>query len=374
MVSPPYDVLSANDRSRLANLSPFNVVHIDCPLEEDGPDRYIQAGATIRQWVDQGILVLDQMPTLTIYRMRFVDGQGRSRESVGVLGAMEVADEGSDSVLPHERTTPKAKSDRLDLTRATRTNLSPVWGLSPAKGLTDLLSELGTEIGRCIDDNGVVHIVEVIEDQSRIAEVEYLLATAPVVIADGHHRYAISRTFRDEERQGKKSPGAEYTLTYIAELIEEQLNVAAIHRLYCGITAANLQTTLAQYFDVSDAGEVTGATLVEMELQGALCLVRPDGTGAYLSPKTDKFDGIRDLDGARLEHALAATTHEVGYQHGVDEVLGELRSARASAAVLIRPVTVKEIQRTADEHLLMPPKSTFFTPKLLTGLVFRPID
>ena len=374
VVSPPYDVLSPEDRARFAAKSANNVVIIDCPLESDGEGRYEQAANTMQAWERDGVLVRDPSPTFTIYRMKFTDAQGRERETVGVLGAMEVCEEGADSVLPHERTTPKAKSDRLDLTRATRANLSPVWGLSLSGGLSRLLAERGTEVGRVTDENGVQHIVEVVDDVARIAEIEYLMATAPTVIADGHHRYAISRTFRDEERNGRKSPDAEFTLTYVAELNEDQLNVAAIHRLYNRVDAAGLLGALSSHFDTQPAGKVSDSTLTKMEEKGALCLVTPDGEGTFLIAKPGAFDNVRNLDGAKLEHALANTAHDLTYQHGVEEVLHELRSGRASVAVLINPVTVAEIQRTADEHLLMPPKSTFFTPKLLTGLVFRPLD
>jgi ABC-type amino acid transport substrate-binding protein len=110
-----------------------------------------------------------------------------------------------------------------------------------------------------------------------------------------------------------------------------------------------------------------------MSDQGVLCLVHSDGSGTFLRPRPDAFAEVRDLDSARLEHALAAVTHEVRYQHGAANVLEAVRSGRADAGVLIRPVGIAEIRRTADEGLLMPPKSTFFTPKLRTGLVLRPL-
>jgi hypothetical protein len=110
-----------------------------------------------------------------------------------------------------------------------------------------------------------------------------------------------------------------------------------------------------------------------MAAQGTLCLVHPDGSGTFLRPKDDAFGDVRDLDSARLERALVGVEHDVRYQHGVANVLEAVRSGAASTAVLIRPVGIAEIRRTADEGLLMPPKSTFFTPKLRTGLVVRPL-
>ena len=107
--------------------------------------------------------------------------------------------------------------------------------------------------------------------------------------------------------------------------------------------------------------------------RGALCLVHPDGTGTWLTPKPEAFEGVRDLDGALLEHALRDVDVDVSYQHGVANVVDLVASGAVDAGVLIRPTGIAEIRRTADEGLLMPPKSTFFTPKLRTGLVIRPL-
>jgi uncharacterized protein (DUF1015 family) len=308
--------------------------------------------------------------------MSFVDSLGTQRSTVGVIGALEVVDEGSGGVLPHERTTAKAKTDRLDLTRATDTNMSPVWGLSLAAGLSAKLLTAGEPCGSLTDLDGVTHSVERVSDPKRITDISACISAHPVVIADGHHRYAISRTFRDEVRQrtNRNDTAAELTLTYINELVEDQLSVAAIHRLYSGITVINLRTALSASFDIEDAGVLSNATLLQMNERGALCLLLADRTIAWLKPRPDAFIGVRQLDSALLEHALATTPHTVGYQHGIDEVYRELAANNATAAILIRPVSVSEIRRTATEGLLMPPKSTFFTPKLRTGLVMRPLN
>jgi hypothetical protein len=111
-----------------------------------------------------------------------------------------------------------------------------------------------------------------------------------------------------------------------------------------------------------------------MSERGSLCMVDGSGAGWWLTPKTDAFPGLRDLDSDRLEAALRTVNHEVAYQHGFDEVIAQLNAGHAQVAVFIRPTSIAEIRRTADERLLMPPKSTFFTPKLRTGLVIRPLD
>ena len=370
--SPPYDVLSDADRLALATPHANNIVLIDMPVSATG-NAYEHAATVLKQWMSDGVMVRDETPSFTLYRMRFTDSTGKPRNVVGVIGALEVVDEGAGGVLPHERTTPKAKTDRLELTRATDANLSPVWGLSLAAGLSTLLTEPAELLGELTDDLGVVHSVERVTDDARIAAISAAIAAHPVVIADGHHRYAISRTYRDEtrERTNSTTTGAELTLTYINELIDEQLSVAAIHRLYEGITYKQLAAALSPFFTINDADPVGETTLSQMNERGSLCLVAKTGRTHWLTPIAEKFAGIRNLDSAYLEHALSSVQHEVRYQHGVSEVQRELQTSDATAAILIRPVSVAEIQRTANEGLLMPPKSTFFTPKLRTGFVLR---
>ena len=376
LIAPPYDVLSADDVAGLGARSDHNIVHVDVPAARPGQpsaDKYANAATILRSWIDDGVMALDGEPSFTIYRMRFTDATGADRDLVGVLGGLEVVDQGAGGVLPHERTTPKASTDRLDLTRATKANLSPVWGLSLAPGLTDLLREPAEVVGEVTVD-GVTHVVERVTDPERVTAIRDHIAPHDVLIADGHHRYGISRTYRDEVRAetgGNDSP-AELTLTFVGELIAEQLSVEAIHRLYTGITAEDLAATLAASFEFEPIDDPTPVTLGAMERDGFLVFIGPDGA-QRMTPKPNAFEDVRALDGAYLEHALAGSPAEVTYQHGLDEVLKAVGGGEAAAAVLIRPVSVAEIERTAREGVLMPPKSTFFTPKLRTGFVIRPL-
>ncbi len=380
VIAPPYDVLSDADVDALQAGSAENITYVDVPRGD--AERYDRAAELFAQWQRDGVLVADHEPSFTIYRMRFTDASGTRRDIAGVLGGLEVVDEGTGGVLPHERTTPKASTDRLDLTRATGANLSPVWGLSLAAGLTRLLTEPGEPIARVVEGEpavgGVEHVVERVSDPDRIAAISALVAGDDVLIADGHHRYAISRTYRDEVRAatGRDDTPAELTLAFVNELMAEQLSVAAIHRLYSGVDLAALRSTLAAAFELAPTGPPTAATLAAMETDGFLVLLGRDPDGGVvaetLTPRPGVFDAVRSLDGAWLETALADSPATVSYQHGLAEVLDAVTSGAAEAAVLIRPVGVAEIERTAREGLLMPPKSTFFTPKLKTGLVIRP--
>lgn len=370
--APPYDVFDEARREEYATQNNRNIVLIDYPIESEGDRRYVDAADRLDKWKTENTLHVDEEPSLSIYRMTFIDDTGTNRTTCGVIGALEVVDEGAPGVLPHERTTPKAKTDRLDLTRATRTNMSPVWGLSLAKGLTRSLSTPAQIVATCIDEEGVHHQMERVTDPTRIAEITRIVSSQPVLIADGHHRYAISRTYRDEQRVSGHLIDAELTMTYVSELIQEQLSVAAIHRLY-SLSALELISALTPHYDTAPADAVNNETLMQMQDKQALCLVDKNGEGTFLIPRRDTFSGIRDMDSARLEHALANTPHEISYQHGVHEVLRAVTTNAVGCAVLIRPVSLVEIRRTADTGELMPPKSTFFTPKLRTGLVMRPL-
>ena len=373
LTSAPYDVFDEDQRAKYAATDSHNIVLLDYPIDADGPGRYKLSADRLNEWRKNGHIVSDSSATFSIYRMTFTDEGGTERTTVGVIGALEVVDEGAGGVLPHERTTPKAKTDRLDLTIATHANLSPVWGLSLTSGLTAALNEPGEVVAQCTDEEGVHHVLERVSDPARIATISRLVSENPVLIADGHHRYAISRTFRDQSRTPGNPPGAELTMTYVAELVQQQLSVAAIHRLY-DIDNAALLSVLAFHYDTADAGKVGSQTISEMDSRGSLCLVSPDGTGTFLTPRSDTFVGVRDMDSARLEHALRNTEHSVTYQHGVTEVVNKLGSGIAASAILIRPVSLAEIRRTADTGELMPPKSTFFTPKLRTGMVMRDLN
>ena len=371
--APPYDVLSDDDRQQLATQSVHNIVHVDLPVAAPPSDAYANASLLLQSWISDGVLQRDEQPSLTLYRTSFTDATGKNRNIVGVIGALEVVDEGAGGVLPHEQTTPKAKTDRLDLTRATDANLSPVWGLSTKIGLSALLTEPGVPVGSVIDTEGVIHTVEKIVDEIRIQAICDAVSSSPVVIADGHHRYAISRSFRDEvrARTQSKDTGAELTLTYINELVEEQLSVAAIHRFYNGASSDDLRAALSQFYTFEATTSVDDKTLQEMNKRGSLVFIDDRLSVSWMTPKPGAFDSIRALDSARLEYALAGVDHTVGYQHGATEVQQLVKGGTATAAILIRPVSVDEIKRTANEGLLMPPKSTFFTPKLRTGLVIR---
>jgi uncharacterized protein (DUF1015 family) len=371
VISPPYDVIDDAQRAELAGRDPHNAVHLDVPAADGGRDRYAVARDLLAAWRREGVLVTDDRPSFTVYRLAYTDDAGVDRHTTGVIGALELAPPGRD-ILPHEHTTPKARSDRLDLMRATRANTSAIWGLSLAKGLTDLLPT-GTEPTATVDDGeGVVHSVWVVDDPATCAAVSEAVAEVPVVIADGHHRYETSLAYLDERRAAGDPGGATATLAYLVELVEDELTVRAIHRLVDGLPAGfDLVAALTPWFEPAGPPPPDVPITAAMDQAGALCAVTPAGE-VLLRPRPEALADARDLDSVRLDVALAALPpHTLRFQHGADNVRAAVARGEAPAGVLLRPATVAQIEATAHGGERMPPKTTFFHPKLKTGLVFR---
>ncbi|MCB1005286.1 MAG: DUF1015 domain-containing protein, partial [Acidimicrobiales bacterium] len=374
VTAPPYDVLSEDDRASFLDRDPHNAVRIDLPREEGGVDPYELAARLWNEWLDEGVLVIDDEPSMYVYRMGFSDEAGRPHQTTGVIGALALSRPGEGGILPHEHTTPKAKSDRLDLLRATHANLSPIWGLSPAAGLTALCEPSGPPDWAWTDDDGVHHRLWQIRQPGVLAAISEAVGSAPVLIADGHHRYETSLAYRDERRavDGEHPDphgGYDSTLAYVVELADEQLTVLPIHRLVAGLPdGTDVAALLEPFFEVTATDTGDDASLPSrMADAGALCLVTGDGRW-LLRPRPEAMAGARDLDSSRLDVALAGLPeHELTYQHGVGHVVDAVESGRADAGVLLRPATVAQITAIAHGGERMPPKTTFFHPKPRTG-------
>lgn len=373
VTAPPYDVISPTDRAELVAQAQTNVVRIDLPV--DGDDPYGDAAATFAAWRAEGILVDDPEPSFTVYRMDAPDENGVIRHTTGVIGALELSRPGEGDILPHEFTTPKAKSDRLDLLRSTRSNLSAVWGLSPAVGLTRLLESNDAPL-TTFEADGVVHTVWRITAPDRLDAIREAIHSAPIVIADGHHRYETSLAYRDERRAADGSAGeADAVMTFIVELVEDELMVGPIHRLISGLpTDFDFRAAFEPFFTVEPFDFTADATVTRMQSLGGLVLVLPERAW-LLIPRAETVAATRDLDSSRLDLALASIPdHSLVYQHGVTHIRNAVDDGRAQAGVLLRPVTIDQIVAIAEGGEKMPPKSTFFAPKPRTGIVFRSID
>jgi uncharacterized protein (DUF1015 family) len=371
VVAPPYDVIGPDAQAALETRSPYNVVRVDLPREEGGQDRYATARRLFDEWLAAGVLRTDPEPGFYAYRMGYHDPDGNSRQIVGVLGALEVSAPGEGDVLPHEETQHKVRDDRLRLLRACRADLSPVWGLSTAEGLSDLATGApGAPVARCTDEEGVHHRLWRLTQPAVVEAIAATVGSAPVVIADGHHRYATALAHRDEVRAaGGLSGGEDLLLALVCELADGQASVRPIHRLVAGLPEDfDVVAAVEPFFEATAAASV--ATLPEeMAERGGLGLVLRADRACVLVPRAGDDP---PPDAALLDDALATLPHHtLAFDHSLDSVVASVASGQASAGVLLRPVDVRQIAATARAGRRMPTKTTFFHPKPRTGMVFR---
>ena len=399
VVAPPYDVIDPEQRAGLVARSPFNVVEIDLPeAEAEGGDAYLHAQTTMDAWRQQGILVREREPALWAMTQEFTTPAGEPAVRRGFFARVRVEDYGPGRIRPHERTHPGPKEDRLRLTRATRTNLSPIFSLfsDPEGAAWSALAPVtdGDPFDTATDADGTVNRLWRVAGREAIEAVQQALAAAELLIADGHHRYETARVYADEiGGEGEHR----WVLMYLCALEDPGLTVFPTHRLLDGLddpkrealrTAVEAQFTAAPV-PLEQVEPPAGEPGVAFGyLDGfhrrplRLTLKDPAAVDEALSGRSEAY---RRLDTAVLETlllrgALGMSEDDISHKHGLDysrttaEAIEAVESGRAQAVFFMRSTPVAQVQAVAAAGESMPPKSTFFYPKIPTGLVFNPLE
>lgn len=383
-LAPPYDVISPPARAALAALDPANIVHVDLPLAGDGGDAYPEAARLLEGWRAAGTLVRDGSDSAYVLRTtaRLPDGSVRSR--TGVFLALSAEPFAAGRVLPHERTHAGPKEDRRRLMRATGCNLSPVFVLAPDAGgaLETRLTEVtrGAPWARC-EAIGAAHEVWIVAGE-RAAALAAAAGAAPVYIADGHHRFETSVMFRNEAPARWKA-GAARTLAHVVSFRDPGLAILPTHRIVQG-SPVGRETFLAAarpWFTVAPAGAEATLTVLFADCAAVPLQLRPD---ADLSRVRDlpAHPSVRELavtvaDAVAIRTVAAELLHGVpalGYTADAEEARAATCGAECAFAVLLPATRLEEVRKVADAGQVMPQKSTFFAPKIPTGVVIRPFD
>ncbi len=382
LIAPPYDVVDEEQRVTLEESHPLNSVRLILPRDSRAEgDRYQRAAGALSAWRASGSLVADATPRFYGYSMDFRDPHGVARRTVGAFGALRLPSPGEDDVLPHERTLPKAKSDRLALLRATRANLDPIWCLSLTEGLTGLV-DTSTPLAGCRDSEGVEHTLYAMDDPDRCAQLSAAVARSPLVLADGHHRFETALAYEKEVRTEIGEPGgASAILALVVELAEEQLCIEAIHRLLRLPRGLDAGAALSAAFRIVRVGPNTpegAASLLErMGSERGIGLSEPDGLSLCV-PLSERpgDDPVASTDAALIEDVVLPLLPgaEVTFRHDAEACVSLVEKGAASASLLLRPVSVASTRAAAEDRLRMPQKTTFFWPKPRTGFVFRSLD
>jgi uncharacterized protein (DUF1015 family) len=404
VVAPPYDVIDEAHRDRLYDRSPYNVIRLI--LNRDA-DRYGSAAKAYAEWRAEKVLVHDPEPCLYYYVQDFALPDGRGCRRAGCITALRLESFDSGNVRPHERTFPKAKADRLKLLNACKANLSPIFGmyadrldaLAPARAQSER-EEAWIDV---LDEKGDRHRVWRLHDEQTIATLQRALADATVFIADGHHRYETALAYRDQCRAaGDADPDAphNFMLVYLTSMDEPGLRVFPTHRIWRGEPPEEFAAKLEKHFDIQDlaateAGErqllaalnngpEAGCLGLRMFAGHRCCLLRLRDRAAFDTAFADLHPSVRYLDVTVLDAYLLRTVFGIDctkaaqegvltYTHDDTEALALARTGKGISFLLHVP-RMAEIEAVCLADQTMPEKSTYFYPKLWSGLVIHSLQ
>ncbi len=407
VVAPPYDVIDPALQQKLYDSSPYNAIRLELTRDEPGDDeqtnKYTRAGNTLREWVVENAVRQDTARGLYVYEQEYtVEGQTFVRR--GFLARVRLEPFGSGKIYPHEQTMSGPKEDRLKLYRATGFNLSPIFGLYPDDGtvfapLEQLIRSAPPIVAR--DHLGVINRLWVVTDSATISKVIGAMGPKPVYIADGHHRYETGLKYLEERRAAGEVADDEaapnFCLMMLVGMSDPGLLILPTHRLVSGLaadlTAPQLEGVLAEHFDVLErTGTNAQAAWEHVLMDGSqstfafgtvtdglwtVAKLRDKDVMATLAP--DQSEDWREL-GVSILHKLVLDrllrdkiggTPVCKYVHLLSEVTDATAKKECQLACLVPPVGMGHVEQISEHGEKMPPKSTYFYPKLLTGLVFN---
>ena len=388
LLAPPYDIITPEYQTELHNKSPYNVVRIDFgkiyPDDNDSGNRYTRAKAFLDAWMAEQVLKESNSPCFYSYEISYtIDNEAKKLR--GFLGLVKLEALGKGNIHPHEYTHSKPKKDRLDLMRMCKANISPIFSLYNSKGArtSAVLSDIncGTPYIEAADNNGSLHRLWEITEQGAIESIRQELAGKAVFIADGHHRYETALEYQKEmlTKEGRADGFRpyDYVLMFLANMADEGLTILPTHRLVKEIPADALDL-LSTDFDITEIRnnfDIAGAIEGKRDVYGLYI----GGQSWYrLSYRGEGFYGVpqalKDLDVTILHELIfkqLLDVDRVAYEMDVKKCLQEVKDGDFAAAFFLNPTQVYDVERVALASLRMPPKSTYFYPKLLTGMVIN---
>jgi uncharacterized protein (DUF1015 family) len=411
VVAPPYDVIGPDLQEQLYKRHPANCIRLILNREEPGDDdrnnRYGRAARFLKNWRDEGVLFTEPDPAVYVYHSQF-DYAGKTYTRRGFIARVRLERFGEGKIYPHEETMAGPKQDRLLLTRACKANLSQVFGLypDPASEAQELLEHAiqGKTPIEATDHLGVVHRLWPVSDVQVIARLAGILGPKPVFIADGHHRYETACNYRDElavDGPLASNHPANYVLMMCVGMSDPGMIVLPTHRLFRGLPAiasGDLVKKLGDCFTTRIAGEgpdLAPSVWEEIEYgseQGTLGLycaaderwlvaTITDAGRARMAQLASDHSSVWQGLGVAILHRLvvdsllaASGLPKPRYVHLVQEVVEGLDSDEFQLAALVMPATVEHVREISEHRERMPAKSTYFYPKLLSGLVFNPLE
>lgn len=389
VLAPPYDLITPEYQEELYRKSPYNVVRIDFgkeqPEDTEADNKYTRAKGYLEKWIDEGILIVSDRPSFYAYEISYaIDGE--EKRLIGLLGLVKLEEFGKGKIHPHECTYSKPKQDRLNLLRTCEANTSPIFSLykSADKRVSTLLSEVARTRPylEAADAAGAVHRLWQIDREEDIEMIREELRDKDIFIADGHHRYETSLDFQREMR-GKRVSSSnnepfDYVLMFLANMLDGGITILPTHRLVREIPE-DIHMRLSEYFEIEPvrtdfdiAKQISGRKYVFGFFQNR------DEMWYLLTFKgrnlSEVNPALREVDVIILHDLVLKEILEVkdiAYEMDVKKALEKVRSGTFRAALFLNPTGVEDVEKAALTSVRMPPKSTYFYPKLLTGVVIN---
>jgi len=389
VLAPPYDIITPEYQEELYRKNPYNIVRVDLGKEQPGDtetdNRYTRARSYLDAWISEGVLVQSRRPSFYACEMSYrIDNE--EKRLLGFLGLAKIEELGKGSIYPHECTYSKPKQDRLDLLRSCEANISPIFSLykSTEKQISTLLSRITATQPyiEARDAAGAVHRLWQIDEKEDIEIIKKELEDNAIFIADGHHRYETAFEFQREMREKRtSSTGTEpydYVLMFLANMLDEGLTILPTHRLLKEIPD-DPGMMLPEYFEIEPveadfdiANRISGKRHIFGFFQNGskvwYILKYKKGNLSEVCPDLKEVDVI-------ILHELILKKmfkiNDIGYEMDVNKALDKVRSGQFSAAFFLNPTKVEDVEKAALSSVRMPPKSTYFYPKLLTGIVIN---
>ncbi|MHB9038647.1 MAG: DUF1015 domain-containing protein [Armatimonadota bacterium] len=404
VTSPPYDVISPEEKQRYLELHPNNFVRLilgdESDAETDSDNRFTRAKTYLDEWINSGVLARDEEPSVYIYKQEF-EQNGRLNTVCGFTVAVKLHNYSDKVILPHENTLAKPKSHLGPLLRATRANLDSVYGLyADEQGVLDVVigkAVTGEPAADVRDRDDVRHQLWVLSDAEEIGKISHFLKDKPIAIADGHHRYETALAYSEEMREkcGCAKDCCElpsdYALMTIANVFQKDMTIFPTHRVVDNLSdeaLASLEDRISELFDVDNSSR---ASLIEdMNQRQAIGIYRA-GSAKTLKLKRDPGSLLEGSEASRnlelnvlhklvLERILGVDKEKLRdqshiiYTRDAEEAMSLVDSGEKQIAFLLNNIEVKCVLDIAAAGEKMPQKATYFYPKLLSGLVLRKMD
>ena len=399
VMAPPYDVISPEMREDLYRKSDFNIVKLilgkDLPEDGGSENKYVRSKKFMEEWIERRVLVADPEDAFYVYLQQY-EVRGVVTSRIGFLGLMKI--EGTDVVLPHEHTLSKPKKDRMMLIQEVKSNLSPIFGLYGGDEgyVSGMLKNAVSSSTPVIDieQDGVKHVLWRLSDSDKISEIVKTMEGRKIFIADGHHRYAVAKAYRDTCRDQAGYDGrADHVLMYLTDMSDpDNLTVLATHRVIKDVSSAaggDISSSLEKYFNLTRFDSLD-ELMNEMDSRsqksyvygfydgGKFTLLEPVENGVLRDLIKDKPESWKELDVSVLHSAVfekvlgvKAGEGDIAYVKDPHEAERIVNNDSGKAAFFLNPTKIGQLKAVAEEGEMMPQKSTYFYPKLLTGLVLN---